>query len=114
ILDVGLVDAVRSERVRVVAALERFEDGAAVLSDGRRLAADDVVAATGFRTGLEPLVGHLGVLDPEGAPLVHDAAEHPGAPGLHFVGYRVTLGGTFRLVGIEAKELARTVSASAA
>jgi putative flavoprotein involved in K+ transport len=111
ILDVGLVDAVRSERVRVVAALERFEDGAAELADGSRLEVDDVVAATGYRTGLEPLVGRLGVLDEQGEPFVHGAEEHPNAPGLHFVGYRVTLGGTFRLVGIEAKELARAAAA---
>ena len=109
ILDVGFVDAVRKGRVRVVAALDGFEMGAAVLAGGARVEVDAVIAATGFRTGLEPLVGHLGVLNARGEPLVHDAQEHPGAPGLHFVGYQVTLGGTFRLVGIEAKQLARAV-----
>jgi putative flavoprotein involved in K+ transport len=111
ILDVGLVDAVRSGRVRVVAALERFENGAAVLADGTRLEVDTVIAATGYRPALEPLVGHLGVLDDRGEPLVHGAHQHPRAPGLHFVGYQVTLGGTFRLVGIHAKQLARAVAA---
>jgi putative flavoprotein involved in K+ transport len=106
ILDVGLVDAVRSGRVRVVAGLERFEDGVAVLGDGSRLEVDAVIAATGYRPALEPLVGHLGVLDDHGEPLVHGAREHPRAPGLHFVGYEVTLGGTFRSVGIQAKQLA--------
>lgn len=105
IVDVGIVDAVGRGRVRVVAALERFEGGAAVLADGRTLSVDAVIAATGYRTALEPLVGHLGVLDERGEPLVHGAEEHPRAPALHFVGYRVTLGGTFRLVGIQAKEL---------
>jgi putative flavoprotein involved in K+ transport len=114
ILDVGIVDAVRRGRVRVVAALERFDDGAAVLADGSRLEIDAVIAATGFRTGLEPLVGHLGVLDERGEPLVHGPDEHPTAPGLHFVGYEVTLGGTFRFVGIQAKRLARAVAASGA
>jgi putative flavoprotein involved in K+ transport len=112
ILDVGIVDAVRSGRVRVVAALERFEDGAAILADGPRLEVDAVIAATGYRTALEPLVGHLGVLDDRGEPLVHGADEHPRAPALHFVGYQVTLGGTFRHVGIQAKQLARAVAAS--
>jgi putative flavoprotein involved in K+ transport len=106
ILDVGLVDAVRSGRVRVVQALERFEDGAAMLADSTLLEVDAVIAATGYRPALEPLVGHLGVLDDRGEPLVHGAQEHPRAPGLHFVGYEVTLGGTFRLVGIQAKRLA--------
>jgi putative flavoprotein involved in K+ transport len=53
----------------VVAALERFEDGAAVLADGARLKVDSVIAATGYRPALEPLVGHLGILDERGAPL---------------------------------------------
>jgi putative flavoprotein involved in K+ transport len=109
ILDVGLVDAVRSGRVRVVPALERFEGGAAVLADGARVEADAVIAATGFRTGLDRLVGHLGVLDERGVPVVHGGDEHPSAPGLHFVGYQVTLGGTFRLVGLEARRLARSI-----
>jgi putative flavoprotein involved in K+ transport len=114
IVDVGLADAVRMGRVRVVAALDRFEDGAAVLADGRRIETDSVIAATGFRTGLERLVGHLDVLDERGQPLVRDVEEPPGAPGLHFVGYEITLGGTFRLVGAEAKQLARTVAAARA
>lgn len=104
IVDVGLVDAVRSGRVRVVAALERFEDGAAVLADGGRLRVDAVIAATGYRPALEPLVGKLGVLDEDGEPLARGLP-----PGLHFVGYQVTLGGTFRLVGIEARQLARAL-----
>jgi putative flavoprotein involved in K+ transport len=107
ILDVGIVDAVRGSRVRVVAALDRFDDGVAVLHDGTRLDADAVIAATGFRAGLEPLVGHLGVLDERGEPLVHGPDEHPRAPGLHFVGYEVTLGGQLRLVGVQARRLAR-------
>ncbi len=79
----------------------------AVLDDGNRVAVDAVVAATGFRTGLEPLVGHLGVLDERGRPLVRDVEEPAGAPGLHFVGFEVTLGGTLRRAGIEAKQLAQ-------
>ena len=112
ILDVGLVDAVRSGRVRVVSALERFEDGAAILADGSRLDVDAAVAATGYRPALEPLVGHLGVLDERGVPLVHGAREHRDAPGLHFVGYEVLLGGAFRLAGIRAKQLARAVGSA--
>jgi putative flavoprotein involved in K+ transport len=110
ILDVGVVDAVLGGRVRVVGALERFENGRAVLADGSHVEVHAVIAATGYRTGLEPLVGHLGVLDERGEPQIHGAEEHPRAPGLHFVGYRVTLGGTFRAIGREAGELSRTVA----
>jgi cation diffusion facilitator CzcD-associated flavoprotein CzcO len=110
ILDVGIVAALLSGRVSVVAPLERFEAGAAVLADGSREEVDVVIAATGYRCGLEPLVGHLGVLDDRGEPLVHGAEEHPAAPGLHFLGYRVVLGGTFRQAGIEARQLAKAVA----
>jgi putative flavoprotein involved in K+ transport len=106
ILDVGIVDAVRDGRVEVVAAVERFETGDVVLADGSRLAPDAVVAGTGFRPGLEPLVGHLGVLDERGRP----TAQTP-LLGLHFVGFTVTLGGLMRKVGIEARELAESLAA---
>ena len=109
IVDVGLADSVRKGGVRVVGGLERFEDGGAVLTGGTRVDVDTIVAATGFRPGLEPLVGHLGVLDDHGRPDVRDVEEPAGAPGLHFVGYEITLGGTIRLAGIEAKRLARIV-----
>lgn len=111
ILDVGIVDAVRGSRVLVVGALQGFEDGEAVLADGTRVAPDAVIAATGYRPGLDRLVGHLGVLDERGEPVVHGSDEHPDAPGLHFVGYSVTLGGAFRMAGVEAKQLARRVAA---
>jgi putative flavoprotein involved in K+ transport len=110
IVDVGLVAAVKEGRVTVVPAVERFEDGQPVLADGRLADVHAVIAATGFRTGLEPLVGHLGVLDEAGVPLVHGADEHPSAPGLHFVGYLVTLGGTLRLIGRQAERLAKVAA----
>jgi putative flavoprotein involved in K+ transport len=110
IVDVGLVAAVKQGSVRVVPGLERFDDGIPVLADGSAVEVDAIVAATGFRTGLEPLVGHLGVLDDAGVPVVHGPEEHPEAPGLHFVGFVVTLGGTLRLVGRQAEQLARAAA----
>ena len=106
ILDVGIVDAIHSGRVRVVAAVERFEDDGVILADGSRLTPDAVVAGTGFRPALEPLVGHLGVLDESGRP-----ASATPLPGLHFVGFTVTLGGLLRTIGIEARKLAESVAA---
>jgi cation diffusion facilitator CzcD-associated flavoprotein CzcO len=110
ILDVGIVEAVRSGRVKVVPPIASFEGADVVLEDGRRIRTDVVLAATGFRTGLEPLVGDLGVLDDRGEPLVHGPDEHPNAPGLHFVGYRIVLGGGLRAAGLDAKRLARAVA----
>ena len=109
LLDVGFVDAVVRGNVEVVAAVERFDGDEVVLVDGRRISPEAVVAATGFRPGLEPLVGHLGVLDGRGLPLVRGAETHPAAPGLRFVGIGVALGGLLREVARDARAAARAV-----
>jgi len=110
ILDVGIVDAVRRGRVEVVAAVEGFERGEVLLADGSRIAPDAVIAATGFRAGLEPLVGHLDVLDARGLPVKTDG--EPVLPGLWFVGFVPTLGGQLREGGIAARKVAAAVAAS--
>jgi putative flavoprotein involved in K+ transport len=112
ILDVGIVDAVRRGRVEVVAAVERFEGSEVVLADESRIAPDAVIAATGFRAGLEPLVGHLGVLGPRGLPAKTDG--EPVLPGLWFVGFMPTLGGQLREGSIAAREVAAAVAKSLA
>lgn len=71
--DVGLIDAVRTGEVEIVAAVEGFEDGEVTLADGTRIAPDAVIAATGYGRGLDQLVGALGVLDERGRPVTHGA-----------------------------------------
>lgn len=110
VVDAGIVTAVRSGAVEVVPAPARFEPGAVVLADGRRLEVDAVVAATGFRPGLEPLVGHLGVLDARGRPVVDGWLEAVAAPGLHFVGYVSPISGQLREIAWQARRLGRRAS----
>lgn len=111
ILDVGIIDAVRSRRVTVVGAVERFDGAEVVLADGSRVRPDAVVAATGYRPALEPLVGHLGVLDERGTPVVQGAQTHPDAPGLYFVAISIRLGGLVRTAAREAGAAARAIAA---
>src|SRR5439155_7312552 len=61
-IDAGFVAAVKAGRIEVVAAVEAFDGSDVVLADGSRLQPEAVIAATGYDRGLEPLVGHLGVL----------------------------------------------------
>jgi putative flavoprotein involved in K+ transport len=110
ILDVGIVDAVRRGRVEIVAAVERFDGSDVVLADESRIAPDAVIAATGFRAGLDALVGHLGVLGPRGLPAKTDG--EPVLPGLWFVGFTPTLGGQLREGSIAARKVAAAVAAS--
>ena len=110
ILDTGIVAALRAGRVRVVAATESFDGARVCLADGSSLEPDAVIAATGYTTGLEPVVGHLGVLDARGVPLVHGAAELPTAPGLHFVGIKAELSGLLREIGRDARAVGRALA----
>ncbi|HEX2088575.1 MAG TPA: NAD(P)/FAD-dependent oxidoreductase [Actinomycetota bacterium] len=110
ILDVGLIDLVKKRRVEVVPAVEAFEGPEVVLAGGRRIRPHAVIAATGFRHGLEPLVGRFGLIGPAGRPVVHGAKTHPNAPDLYFIGFTNPISGNLREVGIDAKRIAKAVS----
>ncbi|HSO64703.1 MAG TPA: NAD(P)-binding domain-containing protein, partial [Ornithinibacter sp.] len=112
--DVGIVAAIRSRRVEPVAAVASFDGPDVVLADGRRLEPDAVVVATGYLAGLEPLVGHLGVLDRRGLPVVHGAHEPPGAAGLWFTGFTNPISGMLRELRIDAERIAAEVSRAGA
>jgi putative flavoprotein involved in K+ transport len=110
IVDREWVEAVKDGRVEVVAGVEALDETGVRLADGARIEPDAVIAATGYRRGLEPLVGHLDVLDERGTPRVR--AGEPAAPGLRFVGYtpRPALLGT---LGAEARTAAEGIAAEA-
>lgn len=110
IIDVGLADQLRAGRVEPVAAVTGFDGEAVVLADDSRIEPDVVVAATGYRRALEPLVGHLGVLDDTGRPIVHAAATAPGAPGLRLIGLTNPLKGLLLQINIDARLVARAVA----
>ncbi|MEU2428245.1 NAD(P)/FAD-dependent oxidoreductase [Streptomyces sp. NPDC007861] len=108
--DVGLIEAVRSGRVEVVAAVESFDDSKVVLADGSHLTPDAVVAATGYSRALEPLVGHLGVLDDRGRPVAHGGRAPRQAPGLYFTGFTNPISGMFREMALDARKIAKTLA----
>ena len=106
--DVGFVGAVRSGKVTPVAAVTGFEGDKVLLADGSAIGAQAVIAATGYRRGLEKLVGHLGVLDESGMPRVSGGP--PAAPGLFFLGYTVSLRGMLRDIAADARRVAPVVA----
>ncbi len=108
--DVGIVNAIRSGWVTPVAAVTAVEGPDVLLADGTRLQPHAVVVATGYRAGLEPLVGHLGVLDARGLPVVHGAREPAGAPGLWFTGFTNPISGMLRELRIDAERIAARVA----
>lgn len=104
-----LIDVVRAGRVEVVAAIERFRSGSVVLADGTSLSPEAIIAATGFRTELGSLVGHLGVLDAQGDPR-GGFASHLG-DGLFAIGYGIPPNGPLRAIRLGSTRLARSIAA---
>jgi hypothetical protein len=85
IVDVEVIDAIRNGAIEVVRTVEAFDGGTASLVDSTRLEPHTVICATGYRRALDPLVGHLGVLDERGAPTAF--GETLAADGLRFIGF---------------------------
>jgi len=101
LVDMDVIDAIRDGSIEVVSTVESFDGGKVVLVDGSRLEAYAVILATGYLRGLEPLVGHLGVLDAKGKPVSWRV--RPAAEGLRFIGYDVRPS----LIGYMAKQSKR-------
>ncbi len=106
-VDNGFVAALKRGRIKVVAAVTGFDDGAVVLSDSSCLQPDVIVAATGYRRGLSPLVGHLDVLGPDGRPHACGGDAASNAAGLHFVGYQAGVAGPLAQIRRDAKQVAK-------
>ena len=109
LIDVGFIDALKAGQVTVVPAVTGYDGVDVLLADGSRRQPDVVIAATGYRRALEPLVGHLGVLGPDGRPTVRGSTTHAVAPRLWFTGFTNPISGMFRELGIDAKRIARAV-----
>jgi cation diffusion facilitator CzcD-associated flavoprotein CzcO len=108
IVDTEVVEAIKERRIEVVPAVAALDASGVELSSGARLEPDAVICATGYRRGLEPLVGHLDVLGERGMPKVR--APEAAAPGLRFAGFLFrpgALGFMGKLARRSAKAIAR-------
>ena len=110
VLDHGFVEQVRAGRIEIVTAVQGFTADDVELVDGTRLRPDAVIAGTGFSPGLESIVGHLGVLDEHGVPLVTGGKTLPVAPGLHFVGVFAVLSGVLHEIKLDARAVGKALA----
>jgi putative flavoprotein involved in K+ transport len=103
IVGAEVIAAIRARDFTIVPGVSSVGADGVRLSDGTTLHPDAIVAATGYTTGLQPIVGHLGVLDEQGDPLNY---RQPAIrPGLHFLGYAPCMG----VIGRDAKRVMRHV-----
>jgi cation diffusion facilitator CzcD-associated flavoprotein CzcO len=108
-IDNGFVASLKAGKVTVVPAIESFETNRVRLADQQSIEPDIVIAATGYRTGLQSILGHLDVLDDSGVPKVHGDEQMEAYPGLWFTGMQPRLTGFFQLAGSTASKIARAI-----
>jgi putative flavoprotein involved in K+ transport len=111
VVDRGFTAALKAGSIELVPAVESFDGGVVCLCDGTRIHPDAVIAATGYRPGLEQMVGHLGVLSPSGQPAILDRTG-AGAPGLFFNGYWLPLAGELPAMRRTSRRIAQTIESA--
>jgi cation diffusion facilitator CzcD-associated flavoprotein CzcO len=107
IVDKEVIRAIKQRRIEVVAGVDSLDQTGVRLADGARIEPEVIIAATGYRRGLESIVGHLGVLDKRGVPRTVGGDE--AAPGLRFVGY-VPRPGQIGHMGREGQTAAKAIA----
>jgi NADPH-dependent 2,4-dienoyl-CoA reductase/sulfur reductase-like enzyme len=108
IVDKPVIDAIKERRVEIVRGVESLDSTGVSLAGGDRVEPDSVICATGYRRGLEPLVGHLDVLGERGLP--RSIGERAAAPGLRFIGF-ISRPGALGYMGKEALRAAKALRA---
>lgn len=98
--------AVGSGEISIVPGVIGFDGPEVRLEDDSVLRPDAIVAATGYRTGLESLVGEADWLDERGLPRAHAPESPAGAPGVYFAGFRNPLPGNLLDINRQARKLA--------
>lgn len=108
-IDDGFVASLKAGKVSVVAEIERFDTTGVHLIDRQYIEPDIVIAATGYHTGLQTILGHIDVLDDSGVPKTHGDEPLADYPGLWFSGMQPRLTGFFHLAASIAPKIARAI-----
>ncbi|WP_084327633.1 flavin-containing monooxygenase [Salinarimonas rosea] len=109
-IDDGAVAAMKDGRIAVLPAIARFTPDAVHLADGRTIRPDVLIAATGYRSGLDAMLDGLDVLDERGFPRISGPEQIDEAPGLFFAGMKPGLAGFFHEAGHAGRAIARAIA----
>jgi len=110
-IDNGFIAAIRAGKIQVYPQIASFDNNEVVFDDNSRLTPNIVITATGYQCGLEPLVGHLGLLKDNGRPLISGSMQHPQAPGLWLAVMTPPMGGALRAIRKAAGPVALAIVA---
>lgn len=109
-VDNGFVAALKRGRVTMRPGVDHIDGLDVHFTDGTTCRPDVVICATGYRPGLESLVGHLVDLDHIGMPPFTGAGADPRLPGLWFFGLNRSIYGNMHIRRRESRQLAQAIS----
>jgi indole-3-pyruvate monooxygenase len=104
LVDVGTVRLVREGHIEVLRGIRSLCDNTVTFDDGPSRDFDAIIAATGFRPGLERFL-ESNSYSPDA-----ERSRQASATGLYFCGFWVTPTGMFREIGIEARRIAHRIT----
>lgn len=109
LIDIGTIKHIREGHIQVYPGIARFNDKSVVFEDGRELAVDSLVMATGYRPAVHEFLGGAErVTDAAGVPRV--SGGESALAGLYFCGFYVSPTGMLREIGMEAQRIATTIA----
>ena len=108
VIDVGFLKELKSLKIDVRPAPDRFTDNGVVFADGREETFGAVIAATGFDSGLGQLLEVPDAVEDNGGPRFRSGRPTPHA-GLYFMGFDETTRGVLFEAKRDSLRLARAV-----
>lgn len=110
-LDIGTIAQIKKGNIKVLPAIERFEQQIIHFTNGEKRAFDAVVFATGFRPEINRLItGVDGIEDGWSRPQVAIRSE---LSGLYYCGFKAALNGLLRLIRKDALKIGKWIEESA-
>lgn len=109
-LDSGFAAALQRGSIEIVPAVAGFTQSHVMLAGADPRHFDMVIAATGFRPGLEDLVAGLDVLGDDGEPTTTGGAQNSEAPRLFFAGFNFGLFALLPYVEGDARRITRAIT----
>ena len=105
VIDTGFVQRLKQHQIDIRPAIESFDARSVSYTDGSSEQIDVVIAATGYRTGLEKFLQVPGLIDDSGQPRFCSGGA-TAATGLYFMGFDDTVRGHLFEINRNSRRLA--------
>lgn len=109
-IDVGFVSHLKAGKIHIKPTVAALSPDGVVYDDGTLEMYDVIVAATGYRTGLERIIDVPGIVDDDGQ-LTVSCGEPTPHTGLYFVGLENSPAGILTAARIQSRKVAAYISA---